>query len=371
MEENNQKIITANHHNRRARLIPFYLPQYHPIPENDKWWGKGFTEWTTVANAKPLFRGHYQPHIPADLGFYDLRVPETRLAQAEMAREHGIEGFCYWHYWLGGGKRLLEKPFEEVLSSGEPDCPFCFGWANHTWVGVFFGAKGRTLIEQRYPGIEDHKAHFYFLLRAFSDDRYLTVDGKPLFYVLLPRDIPDIKRVMDLWRELAYRAGLKGLHLVGGVFPTDDANEFGLDAISDYRHRLIEQVWPKNRHVRRILRSYRRILRHPAVFSYKRAMRYFLNPGVSHSNQYPAIVPNWDSTPRLGCDGVVLHDSTPELFRTHVREALQKVSHKPYEHRIIFIRSWNEWAEGNHMEPDLRYGRAYLEVTKNEVFAKV
>jgi len=355
---------------RKARLIAFYLPQYHPIPENDEWWGKGFTEWTTVVKAKPLFRGHYQPHIPADLGFYDLRLPETRLAQAEMAREHGIEAFCYWHYWLGNGKRLLERPFEEVLTSGEPNYPFCLGWANHTWVGVFFGAKGRVLVEQKYPGFEDHRAHFYTLLRAFSDERYLTVDGKPLFYIYLPRDIPDIKRVINLWRELAYRAGLKGLHVVGGVVPSDDANEFGLDAVSDYRHRLIEQVWPKNRYIREIYRACRRILKHPAVFSYKRAMRYFLNDGVYQSNLYPAIVPNWDSTPRLGCDGVVLREATPELFRIHVREALQNVLHKPYDQRIIFVRSWNEWAEGNHMEPDVRYGRAHLEVTKDEIFAK-
>lgn len=357
--------------NRCARLIAFYLPQFHPIPENDEWWGKGFTEWTTVAKAKPLFRGHYQPRIPADLGFYDLRLPETREAQAQLARDHGIEGFCYWHYWLGNGKQLLERPFEEVLTSGEPNYPFCLGWANHTWKGVFFGAQGRTLIEQKYPGVEDHRSHFYFMLRAFSDDRYITVDGKPLIYVYKPYDIPDVKLVTDLWRELAHKAGLKGLHLVGERLPPNRSEEFGFDAASYSEHNSIEKVWPKSKFLRELLRLKRRALKRPAVFSYKKAMEFFLRPGLAEVNEYPCIVPNWDSTPRLGTDGVVLHNSTPELFCIHVSEALQKVSGKPNEHRILFIKSWNEWAEGNYLEPDLRYGRSYLQVIKDAVFGKV
>ena len=165
-----------------ARAIALYLPQFHPIPENDEWWGKGFTEWTNMAKAKPMFRGHYQPHIPADLGFYDLRVPETRIAQAEMAKEYGIEAFCYYHYWFAG-KRMLERPFAEVLESGEPDFPFCLCWANETWTGIWHGAPNRVLIEQTYPGFDDHQNHFDFLLRAFTDRRYVTVDGKPLFLI--------------------------------------------------------------------------------------------------------------------------------------------------------------------------------------------
>ena len=152
---------------KKARLIAFYLPQFHPIPENDKWWGKGFTEWISVTTAKPLFRGHRQPLIPGELGYYDLRLPEVRNAQAQLAQEYGIEGFCYWHYWLGGRKRLLERPFEEVLRSGQPDFPFCLAWANHDWKGVFFGAKNRLLIKQEYPGKDDYIEHFYAMLNAF------------------------------------------------------------------------------------------------------------------------------------------------------------------------------------------------------------
>jgi hypothetical protein len=350
----------------RARLIAYYLPQYHPIPENDKWWGKGFTEWVNVARARPLFRGHYQPHIPADLGFYDLRVPETRLAQAEMAREHGIEAFCYWHYWYGG-RLLLERPFEEVLQSGEPDFPFCLGWANHSWEGVWFGASGRTLIEQTYPGLEDHKAHFYYLLQAFEDDRYLAVDGKPLLHVYRPYEIPDVKTVMDFWRELAVKVGLKGLHLVGEGLGHTRAKEFGFDAWTYCRHRTVEKILPKKVWVRRCVDFYRDAFRRPSVYSYKQALPYFLKDGRSALNEYPSIVPNWDSTPRFGTQGVVLHNAEPELFRAHVKEALQSVAHKPWERRIIFIKSWNEWAEGNHLEPDRKYGRARLEVVRDEI----
>lgn len=351
---------------KKARLIAFYLPQYHPIPENDSWWGKGFTEWTVVASAKPLFKGHYQPHIPADLGFYDLRLAEVRSAQAEMAREHGIEGFCYWHYWLGHGKQLLEKPFDEVLRTGEPDFPFCLGWANHSWEGVFFGAKGRTLIEQEYPGIDDHINHFYYLLRAFSDDRYITVDGKSLLFVFSPNVIPDIKRVVELWQEMAIKKGMKGIYFVGGNITQKYAVEIGFDAVSPYLHRIVGNLWPKNKYLRKIWEIHRALFNIPAVYSYKRAMQYFIQTDVSSEFEIPAIIPNWDNSPRFESRSIILHDSTPELFRVHVKEVINKIAHKPYEHRLAFIKSWNEWAEGNYLEPDLKYGKAYLQVIKDE-----
>ena len=173
---------------KNVRLIAYYLPQYHPIPENDKWWGKGFTEWTNVAKAKPLFKGHYQPRLPADLGFYDLRLAEVREKQAAMAREYGIYGFCYYHYWFGNNKQLLERPFNEVLTSGKPEFPFMLCWANQTWAGVWFGNdKPDILIEQVYPGKEDYINHFNYLRKAFADPRYITIDGKPVFHVYMPR----------------------------------------------------------------------------------------------------------------------------------------------------------------------------------------
>ncbi|MCX7012247.1 MAG: glycoside hydrolase family 99-like domain-containing protein, partial [Candidatus Sumerlaeota bacterium] len=197
----------------KARLIAFYLPQFHPIPENDEWWGKGFTEWTNVAKARPLFPGHYQPRVPADLGFYDLRVPETREAQAAMARAHGIEGFCYWHYWFNG-KRLLEKPFDQMLATGEPEFPFCLAWANEDWTRTWDGRSSEILQKQEYGGQSDDTAHFDYLLRAFKDQRYMAVDGKPMFLIYRPADLPDPTATIALWRSLARESGLPGLHLV-------------------------------------------------------------------------------------------------------------------------------------------------------------
>lgn len=201
--------------NIKVRVIALFLPQYHPVPENDKWWGKGFTEWTNVGKAKRYFKGHYQPRVPADLGYYDLRVAETRKEQADMARKYGIEGFLYWHYWFGNGKRLLERPFNEVVKSGEPDFPFALAWANETWKGFSHGLKNReTLIEQLYPGTDDYIAHFYEILPALKDSRYITVDEKPLFMVYKPHHLPNPKGFIDLWRKLAKENGLPGIYFV-------------------------------------------------------------------------------------------------------------------------------------------------------------
>ncbi|MDG4648525.1 glycoside hydrolase family 99-like domain-containing protein [Roseibacterium sp. SDUM158017] len=220
----------------RFSTYAFYLPQYHPIPENDEWWGKGFTEWTNTAKARPLFRGHYQPRIPADLGCYDLRVPETRIAQAELARAYGIDGFCYYHYWFAG-RRILERPLREVLESGEPDFPFMVCWANQTWSGIWHGEPDRVLIEQTYPGEDDHRRHFEALLPLFLDRRYATVEGRPIFVIYRPQEIPQARRVFALWREMAQAAGLPGLHLVGARMLHDrwTLEELDLDASVDHR----------------------------------------------------------------------------------------------------------------------------------------
>ena len=354
---------------KKARMIAFYLPQFHPIPENDEWWGKGFTEWTNVAKAKPLFPGHYQPHIPADLGFYDLRVPETRLAQADMARTYGIEGFCYYHYWFAG-KHLLEWPFNEVLESGEPDFPFCLCWANATWSGIWYGAPDRTLIEQTYPGPEDDERHFYVLLEAFADERYMKVDGKPIFLVYVPKDLPDPRRTTDCWRELALKAGLKGLYLVAKHLQPLNPRELGFDAVARHNLGMLPKFYALRTpaRLRRLIEALRRVAGYPRwLFSYKKAIQYLRIPEASELNVHPTVVPNWDNTPRCGRRGWLLTGSTPELFRIHLRETIQQVKAKPLDHRIVFIKSWNEWAEGNHLEPDLKYGKAYLEVVRDEV----
>jgi hypothetical protein len=364
-----------------ARLIALYLPQFHPIPENDGWWGKGFTEWTNVAKAKPLFKGHYQPRLPADLGFYDLRVPEVREAQAELARNAGIEGFCYYHYWFGG-KRLLDRPFNEVVASGKPDFPFCLCWANQTWTGVWHGAPGRILIEQTYPGPEDWRKHFFALRNAFLDQRYLRVDGRPIFVIFRPAELPGVTKFIQEWQDLAVRAGLPGLHFVAHLFhdeSTWDYRSRGFDscvvvstrkvfgmsvremfprATGDARGELSEWLWRRRRSL---------LGQFSNVRLYRHALPYLLEGCSEQPGFYPCVTPNWDNTPRSGVRGIVLHEATPELFRTHLRNALALVQHRPMNQRLVFIKSWNEWAEGNYLEPDQKFGRDYLKVVHEEV----
>ena len=353
---------------RAARVLAHYLPQFHPIPENDAWWGAGFTEWTNVVKARPLFAGHYQPHLPAELGFYDLRVPETRIAQSEMARASGIEGFIYWHYWFAG-KRLLERPFREVLESGEPDYPFCLAWGNHDWTGIWGGQPDRVLQLQTYPGPADDEAHFYALLPAFQDARYVRVEGRPLFFVLQPESMPEPRRFTDLWRELAAKEGLGDLHLVAYAWERWrgdwDPRPFGYDAMT-YGHQATLRRFSDRRSKRaRRIRRLRGRPRH--LYTYEEALPHLLFRSDFPWLEHPTVLSNWDTSPRLGMGGVILHDATPELFRTHLRQALARIASQPPERRILFLKSWNEWAEGNHIEPDQRYGRGYLEVIREEL----
>lgn len=351
----------------KARVLALYLPQYHPIPENDVWWGPGFTEWTNVGKAKKLFRGHYQPRVPADLGYYDLRVPETRQAQADMARKYGVEGFIYWHYWFGGGKRLMEKIVNEVIASGKPDFPFALAWANHSWRG--FTKIGATdmrnlLQEQCYLGVEDYTQHFYAVLPALRDSRYIMVDGKPLFMLFAPFDSPEVVVFMNTWRELAVKNGLKGIHFVGQLTnPTHTAEEvlaLGFDAVNTVR--LLDYNYRDRSFTRKVIEKLNVAFRHvPRAYPYKMIADYFVLPEDEKENYYPTLFPDWDHTPRNGPEGMVLTGTTPELFGETVKRAVAAVAHKDPEHRIIVIKSWNEWAEGNYMEPDLKWGHQYLE----------
>ncbi len=358
----------------KIRPIALYLPQYHPIPENDEWWGKGFTEWTNTAKAKPLFKGHHQPNLPSELGFYDLRVSEVREQQAELARSHGIEGFMYWHYWFAG-KRILERPFKEVLASGKPDFPFCLGWANETWSGIWHGMKDKILIEQTYPGKEDYENHFYEVLPAFKDKRYITVNGCPLFLIYKPREIPECEKFMLIWRELALKNGVKGIHFVGLSnnmgSETQEITKLGFDGVYLQRHFNANQAinrkpFNKLKHTLWKKGLYKRDTKY-GVFKYKEIIERMHGPEDSQTTIYPMILPNWDNSPRSGKNSMIFQNSTPELFRKHVKQVLGAVKDKPEEHRIVLIKSWNEWAEGNYMEPDLQYGRQYLEVLKDEL----
>lgn len=355
---------------KKARVIAFYLPQFHPIPENDEWWGKGFTEWTNVGKAKPLFRGHYQPRIPADLGYYDLRVSEVREAQSEMAKFAGVEGFCYYHYWFAG-KRLLERPFNEVLNSGKPDFPFCLCWANETWSGIWHGAPNKVLIEQSYNGIEDYTKHFYTILDAFLDDRYLKVDGKPLFYVYKPLNIPDSKLFLDCWMELALKNGLKGIHFVGQSFDTNQATKIiglGYDAVNTHwqksimiNYHTVKFTWNKLSEI--FFNSKYKL----SVWDFNDFVNKFSNDLDCQQNYYPTILSGWDNSPRSGKRGQIFVNYTPEVFDLHVKNVLSKTIKKSNNANIVFLKSWNEWAEGNYVEPDLKYGWDFLNVLRKNI----
>ncbi len=360
-----------------ARLIAFYLPQFHPIPENDEWWGKGFTEWTNVAKAKPLFPGHHQPNLPADLGFYDLRVPETRIAQADLARQHGIEGFCYWHYWFGG-RRILQRPFEEVLESGEPNFPFCLAWAVPSWTGVWYGEQERILIEQTSSNREDYERHFAAVLPALRDRRYICVDGKPLFLIFFPEEIPNLRAFTEVWRDLANSVGLKGLYLLATDTPSFDYASYGFDGlVPEHPNSILTALnmrpAPKTTLMRRAINRVLKYVKNgqhpgPTIVPYSEAIKLaFRLFNRADPNLYPCVLPSWDNTPRSGANGLVLQGSSPELFRAHLREAITLVAERRPEHRLVFLKAWNEWAEGNYMEPDQRFGHDYLEVVKSEM----
>ncbi len=342
---------------KTVRAIAFYLPQFHPIPENDARWGKGFTEWTNVTRARPLFRGHEQPKLPADLGFYDLRLSASREAQANLARAYGIEGFCYWHYWFGNGKTLLETPISEVLQSGKPDFPFCLAWANESWTGIWHGLRDEVLVAQTYPGTEDDRNHFYHVLPAFRDRRYMTVDGKPVFLVYRPHHIPDLPRFLQLWRELAEKEGLPGLHFIA-VDDRGDFASFGFDGVvPNSPTPLLAPLAARWRTKARIRLS--RYAKRPMTYRYRDLVATFPESPLPETT-YPVVLPGWDNTPRSGANGLVLLDSSAPVFKTMVEKAVNSIRHKPLEHRLLFIKSWNEWAEGNYMEPDNKHGHAFL-----------
>jgi hypothetical protein len=290
----------------------------------------------------------YQPHIPADLGFYDLRLPESRADQAALARQYGIEGFCYYHYWFGG-RRILERPFNDVLASGEPDFPFCLCWANQSWTGVWHNAPNRMLIEQTYPGDDDHRVHFNSVLRAFRDPRYVKVDGRPVFVVFEPVFLPDMPRFSGLWRELAAKSGLPGLHLLGGRGPGSawKPHVDGFDGAIDMLIPLYSREWL-------IGQQEFQVLDHRQLTAFELAEP---QPGVSH---YPCIGPSWDNSPRLGRRGLVYVNSHPDLFQHTVRRAVAALADRSPDRQLLFLKAWNEWAEGNHLEPDIRFGHGWL-----------
>ena len=355
-----------------ARVVAFYLPQFHPIPENDEWWGRGFTEWRNVVTARPRFPGHHQPHLPADLGLYDLRVPEVRLAQAELARAHGISAFCYYHYWFEG-RRLLERPFDEVLATGQPDLPFCLCWANERWTRAWDGRHSSVLVDQTYSTADDH-AHARWLMEAFADERYLRVDGRPVFLVYRAAGLPDARRTTDILRAEAQRAGIGELLLCRvESFRAEhgDPAELGFDAAVEHQPDWTDLGRARHRSV--AWRAAARAGLAPRAFSQHRVYDYAMvaehmatRPQPPY-RRFPGLTPSWDNTPRRRRDGVVLTGSTPEHYRRWLEACLARAAGDGGDESLVFVNAWNEWGEGNHLEPEARFGRGYLEATRRAV----
>lgn len=358
------------------RLIAINLPQYHPFPENDEWWGKGFTEWTNVTKARPRFKDHYQPHLPADTGFYDLRLPEARQMQADMAREYGIYGFCYYHYWFNG-KQLMERPVHDILESGEPDFPFMLCWANESWTRNWDGSNEDVLIEQSYSE-EDDIAHMRYLCeKVFVDKRYIRIGNKPFFMIYRPELFTDIRHTIEIWRKTASEYGME-LYL--GFYRTisNTAEEYlqsGFDVSVEFQPRFERHPYAMNSprtwfwyRVKKKLRLSTTPLMECDVCPYDEYVdRQCANPSV-HYRQFPGITPQWDNSPRrVGKRFWALHGSTPQLYGKWLRHILHTFQPYSEEENFVFVNAWNEWAEGNHLEPDQKWGLGYLEETKKAI----
>ncbi len=345
-----------------VKLIAFYLPQFHPTPENDQWWGKGFTEWTNVTKARPNFLGHYQPHLPADLGFYDLRLPEAREQQAKLAKRYGIFGFCYYYYWFAG-KRLLDQPLERMLQTNNPDMPFCIAWANENWTRKWDGQEHAILIAQQHSD-DDDRAVMSDLIRYLRRPNYIRINGKPLLIIYRPSLFPNIKGTIEIWRDQCLKEGVGQVYLVLAesfelartfVHPSS----LGFDASVEFPpHSMSAPVAPPGKIINPefsgVLHDYRQIVED-----------YLRLPMPGHV-RFRSVMPGWDNTPRRQNDPVMFVHASAGAYQAWLEAIIDVTREQNFgDERLVFINAWNEWAEGNHLEPDQKHGHAYLEATRN------
>jgi hypothetical protein len=347
----------------KLRPLAVVLPQYHPVPENDLWWGKGFTEWTNVTKAKPLFRNHYQPHLPADLGFYDMRLAETRQQQAELAKQHGIEGFCYYHYWFNG-KRMLHQPTDRMLALKEPNFPFMYCWANENWTKTWDGRSNEILLQQNYSEADDIQHITWLCQNVFSDSRYITVDQKPVIAIYRANLFPNIQKTLDIWRHTAHKLGYKGLYILGvktmGAF--ENPHQAGFDAAIDF-----QPDWTylqKNSWWWRQLFKYNLAKNKALIWPYAEVAQKMMNRPVVNYKNYPSIIPSWDNSPRKKSQPVILTNCNPADYGIWLDNILGNFNPYSADENFVFINAWNEWAEGNHLEPDQKWGLQYLQITR-------
>jgi lipopolysaccharide biosynthesis protein len=355
---------------KQPKTIAFHLPQFHPVKENNQWWGEGFTEWTNVTRARPVIPGHYQPHLPADLGFYDLRLSETRAAQAALAQQYGVSGFCYYHYWFTGA-RILERPVNDIVASGEPDFPFCLCWANENWTRTWDGRSGQVLLGQNYSD-EDDQRHIEALIPYFSDPRYIRVDGRPLFLVYRTELMPDPGRTADIWRKAAQRAGLGNLFLIRVEGFAQDINplSIGFDAALEFApdwSRTGQIHFSRWQHFLSYLGMFPKGYFDHRFADYRKMMALMLDKKEPTYPWYRCVTPGFDNSARRKKDATIFTHGTPELYQSWLTEIVRRElgNSRPADQKLVFINAWNEWAEGNHLEPCQKWGHAYLQATHN------
>lgn len=370
------------------KVIAYYLPQFHTIPENDEWWGKGFTEWTNMKAAKPLFEGHYQPRVPLNGDYYDLSDASVMKRQAEMAKSHGLFGFCFYHYWFGG-KLLLEKPVENYFRRKDIDFPFCISWANEHWTNQWVSSQRKVLIEQTYGGKKEWKEHFDYLLPFMKDARYITCDGKPILVIYRPDIIDCRKEMLHYWNQLAREQGLPGICFISqraeSILDNINIDLSMFDYVSSYQPSLaLTRIWNS----KNTLKDLHKLKRRAAIFlekhfkidansiqlhqktsgvkkyDYDAVWSQVLNNCDITSNQIPCGFTGWDNTPRRKEQGYIIDGSSPDKFENYMEKLIIK-SKKDYPTDLLFLFAWNEWAEGGYLEPDERYKYAYLEALKN------
>ena len=336
--------------------VAFYLPQFHPVPENDEWWGKGFTEWTNVTKARQLFEGHYQPHLPADFGFYDLRLREVQYEQIASARKYGIDAFCFHYYWFAG-RRILERPVEDFLADKQARIQFCLCWANENWTRKWDASEHEILIAQSYSPRNDI-AFIESVLPFFRDERYLRVDGAPVLVVYRPQQFPDAKATAARWRRVCREAGIGEIHLVAALtHGNSDFESLGFDAGVEFPPHNVRVRDRKDE-----LKLYAPLA--GWVERYGEAAEKFLQHDYRRRLVYRCVYPSWDNTARVDGAGLITLDSTPENYERWLNRATHRtlLERQPSQ-RLLFINAWNEWAEGCHLEPDRKYGSAFLEAT--------
>lgn len=348
------------------KVIAFYLPQFYPFPENDRWWGTGFTEWSNVTKAQPNFVGHYQPRLPADLGFYDLRLPEVMFQQAELARRYGVGGFCFYYYWFGG-KRLLDRPIERMLASGQPDFPFCLCWANENWTRRWDGQDREVLMAQSHSA-DDDKAAIMDLTRFFRDHRYIRIDKRPLILVYRVSLFPNFAETSERWRAICREQGIGEIYIAmvesfDLVHANTNPKKYGCDAAVEFPPQ--EYAEPKlptgdviNPDYAGTVADYRDL-----------AVRYVTRDAPAYI-RFRGVIPGWDNTARRQNNSFCFEHATPGGFQAWLEEAIEQTRIQHYgDERLVFVNAWNEWAEGAYLEPDRKFGHTYLEAVKNALEA--